>query len=141
MQTDFHASIEICPQKCMSELFDNKESRTLWKRRLDKQRLRDSTPSKQLDDSHTVLRRMPRNGSLRDSLPVSSAPSPFLRQPFPIICRSTHVRRNLYLSFMVSSFLMIVNVNVFHSCNIGHISLNALRTHPPGHDQFRLLIS
>ena len=79
MQTDFYASIEICPQNCMSELCDNKDSRTLWKRRLDKQRLRDSTPSKQLDDSHTALNRMPK---VQDAqLPFLSAHSPFLFLP------------------------------------------------------------
>lgn len=114
MQTDFHASTEICPQKCMSELFDNKESRTLWKRRLDKQRLRDSTPSKQLDDSHTVLNRMPK---------VQDAQLPFLRRTplsFSFLC-ACHIRkitleiRNLYLcnNAIIASRSPYVNIFIF----------------------------
>lgn len=84
---------------------------------------------------------MPRNGKLRDLFSCLFGAIPFSPAAISHYLPVYSCQARPLLIIMVSSFLMIVNVNVFHSCNIGHISLNALRTHPPGHDQFRLLIS
>ena len=87
-----------------------------------------SPPSFSKDDSHTVLRRMPRNGSLRDSLPVSSA-IPFSPAAISPLSAGLLIRRNLYLSFMVSSFLMIVNATMFSTREIS-VTYSSL---PSGH--------